>query len=67
MLVLALDCRNQCCTSSVSNVRISLSAIQKASSRITLNLRPLIVTYLLTIADLRRARVDGEILSMAEG
>ena len=34
---------------------------------ITLTLRPLILTYLLTFADLRNARVDGEILSMAEG
>ena len=34
---------------------------------ITLTLRPLILTYLLTFADLPSARVDGEILSMAEG
>ena len=42
---------------------ISLSAFQKASSMITLTLRPLILTYLLTFADLPNARVDGEILS----
>jgi hypothetical protein len=46
---------------------ISSSASQKALSRLTLELRPLIVTYLLTIADLRRAPSDGEILSIAEG
>ena len=34
---------------------------------ITLTLRPLILTYLLTFPDLPNARVDGEILSMAEG
>jgi len=46
---------------------ISLSASQKALSRLTLELRPLIVTYLLTIADLGRASPDGELLSIAEG
>jgi len=46
---------------------ISLSASQNSSSRLTLELRPLIVTYLLTIADLRRASSDGEILSIGEG
>jgi hypothetical protein len=46
---------------------ISSSASQKALSRLTLELRPLIVTYLLTIADLRRAPSDGEILSIGEG
>ena len=34
---------------------------------ITLTLRPLILTYLLTFADLQNARVDGEILSIADG
>ena len=33
---------------------------------ITLTLRPLILTYLLTFADLQNARVDGEILSIAD-
>jgi hypothetical protein len=46
---------------------ISSSASQKALSRLTLEPRPLIVTYLLTIADLRRAPSDGELLSIAEG
>jgi len=46
---------------------ISLSASQKALSRLTLELRPLMVTYLLTIADLGRASPDGELLSIAEG
>ena len=31
----------------------------------TLTLRPPILTYRLTIADLRSARMDGEILSIA--
>ena len=44
---------------------ISLSAFQNASSRLTLELRPLNVTYLLTIVDLRRASPDSEILSIA--
>ena len=34
---------------------------------LTLTLRPLMLTYLPTIADLRSARLDGEILSMVEG
>jgi hypothetical protein len=46
---------------------ISLSASQKALSRLTLELRPLIVTYLLTIADLGRVSPDGELLYIAEG
>jgi hypothetical protein len=44
---------------------ISSSASQKGLSRHTLELRLLIVTYLLTIIDLRRASLAGEILSIA--
>ena len=44
---------------------ISLSAFQNTSSRATLVLRPAIVMALLTTADLRLARLDGEILPMA--
>jgi hypothetical protein len=43
------------------------SADERALSRHTLELRPLIVTFLLTIADLRRAPSAGEIFSIAEG
>jgi hypothetical protein len=46
---------------------ISLSAFQKASSRVTLTLRPPILTDLLTTADLRRPPLDGEILPMTGG